>query len=168
MCCHGSAAVLDNLPLRRQCCQSRPRLRGSSVAASSTTRRTGSGCADGLSPARAVEVRNCTFTDNWNGVDDKGRGSAYSNTIFWNERARWRHRPPAAATKSIYSTAAASAAALSAAKSTTYVGTLDPEAQRTYSKHSTHNSTSTTDPKPQPTPAWATDRRRNRLSFHLC
>ena len=34
-------------------------------------------------PGARVEVRNCTFTDNWNGVDDKGRGSAYSNTIFW-------------------------------------------------------------------------------------
>ena len=34
-------------------------------------------------PGARVEVRNCTFTDNWNGVDDKGRGSSYRNTIFW-------------------------------------------------------------------------------------
>ena len=39
-------------------------------------------------PGARVEVRDCTFTDNWNGVDDKGRGSAYRNTIFWmNVRA---------------------------------------------------------------------------------
>jgi hypothetical protein len=30
-----------------------------------------------------VEVRRCTFTANWNGVDDKGRGNVYADCIFW-------------------------------------------------------------------------------------
>jgi hypothetical protein len=25
----------------------------------------------------------CTFTDNWNGVDDQGRGNEYRDCIFW-------------------------------------------------------------------------------------
>lgn len=35
-----------------------------------------------------VHVSNSTFTGNWNGVDDKGSGSTYIRTIFWqNTRA---------------------------------------------------------------------------------
>ena len=30
-----------------------------------------------------VWVRSSTFTGNWNGVDDKGRGNRYTNNIFW-------------------------------------------------------------------------------------
>jgi hypothetical protein len=35
-----------------------------------------------------VDVKNSTFTGNWNGVDDKGKGSKYTNTIFWNNTAK--------------------------------------------------------------------------------
>ncbi len=28
-------------------------------------------------------VSRCTFTGNWNGVDDDGTGSTYVDTIFW-------------------------------------------------------------------------------------
>ena len=34
-------------------------------------------------PDSKVEVRRCTFTDNWNGADDKGQGSLYVDSIFW-------------------------------------------------------------------------------------
>jgi hypothetical protein len=30
-----------------------------------------------------VRVNRCTFTGNWNGVDDKGDGSVYTRNIFW-------------------------------------------------------------------------------------
>ena len=30
-----------------------------------------------------VSVTRCTFTGNWNGVDDDGTGSTYADTIFW-------------------------------------------------------------------------------------
>ena len=30
-----------------------------------------------------VSVTRCTFTDNWNGVDDDGSGSTYVDSIFW-------------------------------------------------------------------------------------
>ncbi len=29
-------------------------------------------------------VSRCTFTGNWNGVDDNGPGSTYTDCIFWN------------------------------------------------------------------------------------
>ncbi|MCA8997429.1 MAG: right-handed parallel beta-helix repeat-containing protein [Planctomycetaceae bacterium] len=35
-------------------------------------------------PGSRVIVENCTFTGNWNGVDDKGMGNVYQNNIFWN------------------------------------------------------------------------------------
>lgn len=35
-------------------------------------------------PDSRVEVRRCTFTDNWNGADDKGEGSLYVDSIFWH------------------------------------------------------------------------------------
>lgn len=34
-------------------------------------------------PDARVRVANCTFTQNWNGVDDKGAGNSYANCIFW-------------------------------------------------------------------------------------
>ena len=34
-------------------------------------------------PSSRVEVRDCTFTGNWNGADDKGTGSVYTRSIFW-------------------------------------------------------------------------------------
>lgn len=47
----------------------------------------GSGALTVFGGARAV-VRRCTFTDNWNGVDDEGEGSVYEDSIFWrNVRA---------------------------------------------------------------------------------
>lgn len=38
-------------------------------------------------PGSRVRVRRCTFSGNWNGVDDKGRGNVYTNTIFWMNNA---------------------------------------------------------------------------------
>lgn len=34
-------------------------------------------------PDSHAEVMRCTFTGNWNGVDDHGRGGVYHQTIFW-------------------------------------------------------------------------------------
>jgi hypothetical protein len=34
-------------------------------------------------PLSRVRVNRCTFTDNWNGVDDRSIGSFYTNSIFW-------------------------------------------------------------------------------------
>ena len=34
-------------------------------------------------PGSRAQVDHCTFTGNWNGVDDKGAGSTYTNSIFW-------------------------------------------------------------------------------------
>ena len=33
-------------------------------------------------------VRRCTFTGNWNGVDDNGTGSTYEDCIFWKNTRR--------------------------------------------------------------------------------
>ena len=38
-------------------------------------------------PGSRVRVSRCTFTGNWNGVDDKGVGNVYMNTIFWMNNA---------------------------------------------------------------------------------
>lgn len=39
-------------------------------------------------PESEVSVERCTFTGNWNGVDDKGRGNVYRDCIFWqNDRS---------------------------------------------------------------------------------
>ncbi len=38
-------------------------------------------------PDSRAEVNRCTFSGNWNGVDDHGRGSVYRNTIFWKNDA---------------------------------------------------------------------------------
>jgi len=44
-------------------------------------------------PDSRVHVRNCTFTANWNGVDDHGSGSVYENSIFWMNDAWDESRP---------------------------------------------------------------------------
>ena len=47
----------------------------------------GSGALTVFEGSRAAVTR-CTFTGNWNGVDDNGSGSTYVDTIFWrNTRA---------------------------------------------------------------------------------
>ena len=35
-------------------------------------------------PESRVSVTGCTFTENRNGIDDKGRGNAYVDCLFWN------------------------------------------------------------------------------------
>lgn len=42
----------------------------------------GSGALTVFAGSRAT-VSRCTFTDNWNGVDDNGAGSTYVDSIFW-------------------------------------------------------------------------------------
>ena len=37
-------------------------------------------------PKSTAVCENCTFTENWSGVDDKGVGSQYRNCIFWKKR----------------------------------------------------------------------------------
>lgn len=44
-------------------------------------------------PKSSVEVISCTFTKNWNGVDDKGKGSRYENCIFWKNDNWDQSRP---------------------------------------------------------------------------
>ena len=43
----------------------------------------GSGALTVFPRSRATVINN-TFTGNWAGVDDKGSGSTYINSIFWN------------------------------------------------------------------------------------
>jgi Right handed beta helix region len=47
----------------------------------------GSGAMTVFAGAQAT-VRRCTFTGNWNGVDDAGRGSTYVDSIFWQNTAK--------------------------------------------------------------------------------
>jgi hypothetical protein len=47
----------------------------------------GSGAMTVLPGAQAI-VRRCTFTGNWNGVDDAGHGSTYIDSIFWQNTAK--------------------------------------------------------------------------------
>ena len=77
----GSAAVLDNCLFVGNVANLGPDYVGRRGGVE-YNKTHGSGALT-VFPGARVEVRNCTFTDNWNGVDDKGRGSAYSNTIFW-------------------------------------------------------------------------------------
>lgn len=44
-------------------------------------------------PGSVATVNSCTFTGNWNGVDDKGRKSVYQNCIFWQNNAGDGSRP---------------------------------------------------------------------------
>lgn len=32
----------------------------------------------------SIQIFSCTFTGNWNGVDDRGKGNVYKQSIFWN------------------------------------------------------------------------------------
>jgi hypothetical protein len=47
----------------------------------------GSGAMTVFAGAQAI-VRRCTFTANWNGVDDAGSGSVYEDSIFWQNTAK--------------------------------------------------------------------------------
>jgi hypothetical protein len=47
----------------------------------------GSGAMTVFAGAQAT-VRRCTFTGNWNGVDDAGTGSSYLDCIFWQNVAK--------------------------------------------------------------------------------
>ena len=49
--------------------------------------RNGSGALTLFEGSRAT-VSRCTFTANWNGVDDAGSGSRYTDCIFWKNTAR--------------------------------------------------------------------------------
>ncbi len=44
-------------------------------------------------PESKVRVRRCTFTGNWNGVDDKGPDNYYLDSIFWQNTASDHSRP---------------------------------------------------------------------------
>jgi hypothetical protein len=44
-------------------------------------------------PDSRVTVRRCTFTENWNGADDKGVGNSYVDSIFWQNVAGDGSRP---------------------------------------------------------------------------
>ena len=46
-------------------------------------------------PDSRVQVRRCTFTENWNGVDDRGVGNRYQECIFWQNTASDGSRPGA-------------------------------------------------------------------------
>lgn len=46
-------------------------------------------------PQSRVKVDRSTFTGNWNGVDDKGRGNVYTNTIFWMNNIQGGNKPGA-------------------------------------------------------------------------
>ena len=44
-------------------------------------------------PESKARVQNCTFTGNWNAVDDHGTGSVYVDSIFWKNDAWDESRP---------------------------------------------------------------------------
>ncbi len=44
-------------------------------------------------PQSRAEVSRCTFTQNWNAVDDAGQGSRYLDCIFWHNDASDGSRP---------------------------------------------------------------------------
>lgn len=44
-------------------------------------------------PGSRVEVHKCTFTDNWNGIDDRGTANIYQDCIFWMNTASDGSRP---------------------------------------------------------------------------
>ena len=44
-------------------------------------------------PGSVATVSSCTFTGNWNGVDDKGSKSVYQDCIFWQNNAGDGSRP---------------------------------------------------------------------------
>lgn len=44
-------------------------------------------------PGSIASVTSCTFTANWNGVDDKGHGNIYRDCIFWQNNACDGSRP---------------------------------------------------------------------------
>lgn len=44
-------------------------------------------------PGSAVHMNRCTFTGNFNGVDDRGGSSVYRNSIFWMNNAAGGKRP---------------------------------------------------------------------------
>jgi len=53
-------------------------------------------------PGSRVTVTNSTFTANWNGADDQGRGSRYQDCIFWKNTASDGSRPGAPYEVDIY------------------------------------------------------------------
>lgn len=57
--------------------------------------RHGSGALTVFPESKTI-VKRCTFTGNWNGVDDRGSGNIYADNIFWMNTARDGSRPGAA------------------------------------------------------------------------
>ena len=53
----------------------------------------GSGAMTVFEGSKAT-VSRCTFTGNWNGVDDNGTGSTYADSIFWENRLAGGISPP--------------------------------------------------------------------------
>jgi hypothetical protein len=44
-------------------------------------------------PGSIVAIDRCTFTGNFNGLDDRGRGSVIRNSLFWMNTAEGGKRP---------------------------------------------------------------------------
>lgn len=44
-------------------------------------------------PGARAHVTRCTFTQNWNGIDDHGQGSVYENCLLWKNDASDGTRP---------------------------------------------------------------------------
>jgi hypothetical protein len=44
-------------------------------------------------PGARCSVHRCTFTGNWNGVDDRGQGSEYVDSLFWRNDAAGGNAP---------------------------------------------------------------------------
>ncbi len=76
----GSAALVENCLFVGNVSNTEPdSISGPGLA---YNREHGSGSLTVFEGSRAV-VRRCTFTGNWNGVDDRGRGNRYEDSIFW-------------------------------------------------------------------------------------
>jgi hypothetical protein len=78
---HGSAAVLENCLFARNVSNMGVDYVGMLTGGEYLAEH-GSGALTVFAGSRAT-VSRCTFTDNWNGVDDHGSGSTYVDSIFW-------------------------------------------------------------------------------------
>ncbi len=82
----GSAAVIENCLFVDNVSNVAARSDYTEERSATYHRKHGSGALTVFSSSRCV-VKNSTFTRNWNGVDDEGKGNRYENCIFWDNTA---------------------------------------------------------------------------------
>jgi len=81
----GSAAIIENCLFVGNVANTGPDFL--SMQGDEYQKESGSGALTVFAGSN-VWVRNSTFTGNWNGVDDKGVGNIYTDSIFWRNDAK--------------------------------------------------------------------------------